>query len=140
MFRKPAKSGVRGAGRSAAAAGTSLIAADCMLQGDVRFSGALHVCGCVRGNLVGEGDALLTLSEHGRIEGNVQAPQVIINGQVRGEIRAGERLQLAAGARVEGDVHYRTLEMAAGAQVNGRMLHAADETPQLPAPTAADGT
>ncbi len=131
MFRRTPKPRITGAS-------TSLIAADSTLHGDIVFSGALHVCGRVIGNVRGEGEALFTLSEQGVVEGNVQAPQVVINGCVRGEIHAGQHLQLAAAARVEGDVHYRTLEMAAGAQVNGRMLHSAGEAPRQLAPPQAE--
>ena len=91
---------------------TSLIARGTIIRGDVRFSGALHLDGRIEGAVLAEGeDAVFTLSEH---------------GQVHGDIHAGERLELAPQARVAGDVHYRTLEMAAGAQVNGRMSHRAD--------------
>jgi cytoskeletal protein CcmA (bactofilin family) len=56
-------------------------------------------------------------------------------------VHAGERLELAPQARIVGDVHYRTLEMAAGAQVNGRMSHRVEGTPprELPAPSSAAG-
>jgi cytoskeletal protein CcmA (bactofilin family) len=60
----------------------------------------------------------------------------MINGQVTGDIYASERLELAPQARVVGDVRYNSLEMAAGAQVNGRMAHqGADHAPrELPSP------
>ncbi len=131
MFRKTRKP-VAGSGS------TSLIATDTTLRGDIVFSGALHVCGRVIGNVRGEGEALFTLSAEGVIEGNVLAPHAVINGSVRGDIHASECLQLAAAARVEGDVHYRSLEMAAGAQVNGRMLHDAEAPKRLAAPAAAE--
>lgn len=131
MFRKTRKS-LAGSGS------TSLIATDTTLRGDITFSGTLHVCGCVIGNVRGDGEALFTLSAEGVIEGGVLAPQAVINGTVRGDIHATQRLHLAAAARVEGDVRYRSLEMAAGAQVNGRMLHNADAPKRLAAPDAAE--
>jgi cytoskeletal protein CcmA (bactofilin family) len=130
MFRKTRK-------RLTAGGATSLIAADTTVRGDITFSGTLHVCGRVIGNVRGDGEALFTLSAEGVIEGSVLAPQAVVNGTVRGDIHATQCLQLAAAARVEGDLHYRSLEMAAGAQVNGRMLHD-DEAPKcLAAPDAA---
>ena len=87
--------------RRAAGASTSLIAADTTLRGDIVFSGALHICGRVIGNVRGEGEAMFTLSEQGVIEGSVQAPYAVINGTVRGDIHADAHLQLAAGARIE---------------------------------------
>ena len=115
---------------------TSLIARGTIIQGDVRFSGALHLDGQIVGSVLAEEQgAVFTLSESGHVQGEIRVPHAIINGQVRGDIHASERLELAPEARVVGDVHYCTLEMAAGAQVNGRMSHQGVEAPrELPAP------
>ena len=115
---------------------TSLIARGTIIQGDVRFSGALHLDGQIIGSVLAEEQgAVFTLSESGHVQGEIRVPHAIINGQVRGDIYATERLELAPEARVTGDVHYQTLEMAAGAQVNGRMSHQATQaTRELPAP------
>jgi cytoskeletal protein CcmA (bactofilin family) len=72
------------------------------------------------------------------VQGEIRVPHAVINGQVQGDVHASERLELAPQARITGDVRYRTLEMAAGAQVNGRMTHAGDVAAprELPAPVA----
>jgi len=119
---------------------TSLIARGTIIEGDVRFSGALHLDGQIVGSVLAEEEgAVFTLSESGQVQGEIRVPHAIVNGQVRGDIYATERLELAAEARVFGDVHYKTLEMAAGAQVNGRMSHQAADLPrELPAPSLRD--
>lgn len=71
--------------------------------------------------------ATLTVSERGSIEGEVRVPYVILNGVVKGDVHANDRVELAANARVEGDVHYRMIEMAMGAEVNGKLVRIADE-------------
>jgi len=119
------------------ASDTSLIARGTLIRGDVRFSGTLHLDGHVEGSVLAEEDgAVFTLSESGIVQGEIRVPHAIVNGRVQGDIHAAERLELAPEARITGDVHYRTLEMAAGAQVNGRMSHHAVELPrELPAPS-----
>lgn len=119
---------------------TSLIARGTLIEGDVRFSGALHLDGQIVGKVLAEeAGAVFTLSESGHVQGEIRVPHAIINGQVRGDIHATERLELAPEARVVGDVHYHTLEMAAGAQVNGRISHQAGELPrELPSPSLRD--
>jgi cytoskeletal protein CcmA (bactofilin family) len=119
---------------------TSLIARGTVIQGDVLFSGALHLDGQIIGSVLAEEEgAVFTLSESGQVQGEIHVPHAVINGQVRGDIHATERLELAPEARVVGDVHYRTLEMAAGAQVNGRISHQSAEAPrELPAPSLVD--
>jgi cytoskeletal protein CcmA (bactofilin family) len=54
---------------------------------------------------------------------------VVINGSVSGDIHASAKVELAAQARIEGNIHYRLLEMAAGAEVNGRIVRE-DSTPR----------
>jgi cytoskeletal protein CcmA (bactofilin family) len=118
---------------------TSLIARGTVIRGDVHFSGTLHLDGRIEGIVQAEEEqAVFTLSENGVVQGEIRVPQAIINGQVVGDIHVNERLELAPQARVTGDVHYRTLEMAAGAQVNGRISHRVAEAPrELPAPQLA---
>ncbi len=124
------------ASTDAHASDTSLVASGTRIQGDVHFSGTLHLDGCIEGCVSAENDsgAVFTLSEHGQVIGEVRVPHAVINGAVKGDIHAAERLELAAQACVEGDVHYRVLEMAAGAQVNGRMVHQKENQRQLPNP------
>ncbi len=114
------------------AAVESLIGSRMSIHGDVEFAGGLHVDGHINGSVVASGrDGTLTLSENGRIEGRVEVACAIINGQVTGDLCATERVELAANARVDGDVHYRMLQVAAGAQVNGRLVRL-DEQRALP--------
>ncbi|HOV56660.1 MAG TPA: polymer-forming cytoskeletal protein [Rhodanobacteraceae bacterium] len=114
---------------------TTLIAKGTVVRGDISFGGALYLEGRVEGTLRAEGgEAVLTLSDQGAVHGEIHAPRVTINGEVRGDIHAGERLELAGAARIEGNVYYKVLEMAAGAQVNGRMVHQAEVPKQLPRP------
>ena len=112
------------------AAATSLIARGVTLRGDVFFSGALHLDGTVEGAIHADtgSDGVLTISETGRVIGRVEVPHAVINGGVTGDIHVTERLELAPLARIDGDVHYQVLEMAAGAQVNGKMVHQAPQT------------
>jgi cytoskeletal protein CcmA (bactofilin family) len=117
---------------------TSLIARGTVIRGDLRFSGALHLDGCIEGTVLAEGDdAMFTLSEHGQVHGEIRVSHAVINGHVTGDVHVSARLELAPNARIDGDLRYHTLEMAAGAQVNGRISRQAEENQrELPAPDA----
>ncbi len=139
------------AGRESPTHQTSLIARGTILRGDVHFSGALHLDGCIEGAVIAEAeDAVLTVSEHGQLIGEVRVAHAVVNGRIDGNVLSDVRLELAAQACISGDVHYRVLEMAAGAQVNGRMVHVGAEvareltTPKAlanaPAATEAEST
>ncbi|MFP5357951.1 MAG: polymer-forming cytoskeletal protein [Gammaproteobacteria bacterium] len=132
----------------------TLIGRQTEVLGDVRFSGGLHVDGKIKGKVVANADknATLSVSESGSIEGNVRVPNIVLNGQVVGDVHASERIQLAARARVTGNVYYKIIQMEGGATVNGQMVHETgevlaaighakpagnEETPESAAATAA---
>lgn len=103
----------------------TLIGQNTELRGDVRFSGGLHIDGIVRGNIIaelGEG-SILSLSERGLIEGEVRVPNVVLNGCVNGDVYSSDHIQLAANAKIKGNVYYKLIEIARGAEVNGNLIH-----------------
>lgn len=104
---------------------TTLISKDSEIVGDIKFSGDLEIQGVVRGNIVAKGDsgATVRVVEGGRVEGEIHAPKVIINGEINGDIHSGEHIELAAKAVVSGNVNYTLIEMVKGAQVNGSLIY-----------------
>ncbi|HUD41463.1 MAG TPA: polymer-forming cytoskeletal protein [Dokdonella sp.] len=126
--------GKSGSGKPVAAI-TTLIAEGTVIRGDVQFDGGLHLDGIIEGSITAEGsEAVLTLSNKGRVHGKISTSNAVINGQVLGDIVAVQRLELAGDARVEGNVYYRVLEMAAGAQINGKMIYQGEAVRQLAGP------
>ena len=122
------------------AAVETIIGAHTQITGDISFSGGLAVDGRVVGSITAADpqNGTFILSEKGHVEGEVRAPQVYVNGELEGDIVAAQKVELAANARVHGNIYYRTLEMAVGAQVNGRIVHEDDPPKQLPKPEEAD--
>ncbi len=118
-----------GKGRGRKAGGNvkidTLIGVHTRIEGNMEFSGGLHVEGTIHGDVHAEpgSDSVLTLCEDGRIEGDVDVPRVVINGTVIGDVHAGDRIELAARARIQGNVYYNLIEMAMGAEVNGNLVH-----------------
>ena len=97
----------------------TLVGPDVVIRGDLEFSGGLYVEGRVEGELRATPGkpASLVLAENGSIHGQVHAPVVVINGCMKG------------------DVHYAVVEMSAGAQLTGRLVHAQPAAQRaLPAP------
>jgi cytoskeletal protein CcmA (bactofilin family) len=102
----------------------TLLGKTARVVGDVEFAGGLHLDGKVVGNIRGaaDGKSQLSVSEHGTVEGSVEAGSVILNGTVNGDIVARERIQLGSEARVNGNVSYGIIEMAPGAVITGRLM------------------
>lgn len=102
----------------------TLIGRTAQVRGDLQFTGGLHLEGRVDGNLSAAAGSL-SVSEHGIVAGSVAVPQVLLDGTVTGDIRAGGRVVLGPKSSVEGDVYYGAIEMAPGARIKGRLLRLA---------------
>jgi len=107
----------------------SLIGQNTEIKGDVVFNGGLHVDGVIKGGVIAEqgNDSVLTLSERGTIEGEVKVPNVVINGTIIGDVHASGHVELAAQAKVHGNVYYSLIEMAMGSEVNGNLVHRSED-------------
>lgn len=104
----------------------SLIGAGTKVAGDVAFEGGLRVDGEIKGNVISassEQHSSLVVSEHARIEGEINVSHLVINGTVIGPVFSSELLELQSHARVTGDVQYNTIEIHLGAVVQGRLVH-----------------
>lgn len=103
----------------------SLIGATTRMEGNVVFQGGLRIDGYVRGDVIaGEGSAgLLVIGENGRVDGNIVAVHLIVNGTVQGSITVSGIVELQPKARVSGEVRYRDVTIHRGAVVEGIMSH-----------------
>ncbi|NQD96600.1 polymer-forming cytoskeletal protein, partial [Pseudomonas sp. CrR25] len=93
--------------------------------------------GRIGGNLLAS-DGMVRVSVEGQVEGEVRAAHVVIDGEVIGDIHASERLELGARARVRGNLYYGLMEMAMGAQIEGRLCHLKDQQRPLELPESLD--
>jgi hypothetical protein len=111
--------------RSKAAPIDSLIGAGTTIVGDLTFKGGMRIDGFVKGTILSEGQtgSTLIVSESGRVEGEIRAPRVVINGEILGPVYATESAELMPKARVAGDLHYRKIEIHMGAQLTGKLIH-----------------
>ena len=118
----------------------TLIGKSAHVHGDVVFQGGLHLDGHIDGAVRSDEarESNLSVSESGSIQGAVRVPNVVLNGTVKGDIHARERVVLGATARVEGDVYYGVIEMTLGAQIVGKLVRLGPEG-QLAAPQEAPG-
>ena len=89
----------------------TLIGRHTHIKGDVSFSGGLRIDGSISGNINATTDeaSLLTLSDHGSIEGEVRVPNLVINGEINGNVYVSQHVELAPKARIHGNLYYRCL-------------------------------
>ena len=117
----------------------SVLGADVAIKGNVEASADLHVDGVVEGDLV---CTSLVQGESSRVEGSINADSARLAGTIKGTINVRE-LVILKSARIDGDVHYETLTIEQGANVNGRFAPDAAKaakpavaTASAPAPVA----
>ena len=116
----------------------TLVGPNSRVNGDLFFEGGCHIDGTVKGNVSADSDSnsALSISEDAIVEGGVTVPYVVLNGIVRGDVFAHQRVELGPTARVIGNVYYNLIEMAIGAEINGKLVHQPDG--QVPLRTRAN--
>ena len=94
----------------------TLVGHNTKIVGDIYFEGGLHVDGLIEGNVhARDPGSRLSISERGQVQGEVRVPEVMLNGMVKGDVYAADRIELGIKARVEG-----TLESDPGRSGNGQ--------------------
>ena len=119
----------------------TLVGSNTTINGDIHFTGGCHVDGTVKGSVTAdlESSSALSVSEDGHVDGGVTVPYVVLNGIVKGDVCASQRVELGATARVIGNVYYNLIEMAIGAEINGKLVHQPDgQVPLLEQTTRID--
>ncbi|HNP35907.1 MAG TPA: polymer-forming cytoskeletal protein [Woeseiaceae bacterium] len=103
----------------------TIVGTETRVNGDLHFAGGLHIDGMVHGNVSADPDSesSVSLAEAATIDGGVTVPYVLLDGIVKGDVFANKRVILGSTARVIGNVYYNLIEMAIGAEINGKLVH-----------------
>jgi cytoskeletal protein CcmA (bactofilin family) len=89
----------------------------CTIRGELEFASAFRVDGRVEGTV--RSKAELLVGEGGSVEGEIEVARCLVGGEVRGTIRASEKVLLHASAKVWADIHTPALVMEDGAFLEG---------------------
>lgn len=102
---------------SQAEPGLSIIAGTMRVVGDIESEGVVKIEGRVQGS-VRVGRQVL-VAKGGLVEGEIQAREAIIGGEVRGNVTATERIEVQPQSVVHGDITTKLLLVQEGGEVNG---------------------
>jgi len=106
----------------------TLIGEGTTIEGTIHFKGGLHVVGSVNGGIRSDDeDSVLIVSEDSLVTGDIKVSHLIVNGQIDGNVFVNGKVELFDQARINGDVHYQSLELPVGAVVNGNLINEASE-------------
>jgi cytoskeletal protein CcmA (bactofilin family) len=106
-----------------------MIGEESRFRGDISVSGSARIDGEFEGSLVATESVII--GKCGVVRADVQARDMVVAGAVAGNLMAHDRVELHAGARVDGDIETRTLIVDEGVTFNGKCV--------MPEPVAAPG-
>lgn len=88
------------------------------LKGELSFEASFRIDGNYEGTIRSSGR--LVVGDSGVVDGDVQVSHVLVSGEVRGAVEAGEQLHIAPGGRVRADITTPSLVIEDGAIFEGR--------------------
>ena len=97
---------------------SGFIGSGTVLTGETTFHAMLRVDGHLTGSVSSEGGTLIVGSS-GRVDANIHVASAMINGMVKGDIIATERLELGRTARIAGNIQAPRLVIEDGAILEG---------------------
>ena len=95
----------------------------CTIKGELEFSNSFRIDGLVEGSVRSRSE--LVIGEDGTVEGEIDVARCLVGGQVRGTIKASEKVVLHASAKVFGEIHAPAVVMEDGAFLEGKVDMAA---------------
>ncbi len=122
----------------------TVIGADAKFKGELSFDKGVRVEGSFDGEIKSKGT--LHIAEGAHVTANVEAANVTIEGECKGNLTVGEKLHLKSTARMEGDMRTNRLEIADGAIFAGNVIvgqssgGAGRSSASAPRPMSADGS
>ena len=91
------------------------------LTGNIYIEGDTHIHGKVTGNISGDSTKTLFIEYSGQVQGNIEGLNVIIQGQLLGDIIDGQRVEATSSARVKGTIESKKLQIFPGAKIMGNI-------------------
>ena len=117
------------------AGSTSLLSRSVKIEGEIQGEENLHIDGRIKGAVRLNGDVLI--GNAGIVEAEIEAENIVIQGQVTGNVTARQQLEIQPSGKLFGDCTARSIDIKEGAVFEGRsnMIRSAT-APSKPAPKA----
>ena len=100
----------------------NIISEGTRINGEIRLDQVTRVHGVLNGQIHGSNGSRIILAESGLIEGEIDADEILIEGFVRGNIRARGKVFISRTGRVVGNVQTPSLQMEFGSHFDGKCL------------------
>ena len=111
----------------------TVVGENCVIEGDVTFEKTIEVHGKIIGTLkIAENctSATLIIKKTGIVEGDVFGSDVMIEGEVVGNVSGKKEIKIENSAFISGNVYYDILDVQGGATINGNLIRNKGKEPQ----------
>ncbi len=112
----------------------TLIGVHSVFTGNLSFEGAVRIDGRFEGNIQSEKDGTLIVSEGAFIKGEVNVPNLVLHGDINGNVCASHSLKIGVKGVLNGDVEYKVITLEEGSAINGRCTRIDDVDGQVRKP------
>ncbi len=100
---------------------------DTEIKGDLFFKGTFRVDGRFKGKV--DSESILIIGDSGKVEADIKIGHLIINGEIKGNIHASEKVEVNANGRVFGTITSPKLIVEEGAYLEAT-CQTSDKTSQ----------
>jgi cytoskeletal protein CcmA (bactofilin family) len=105
----------------------NILAHTSLCRGDLSADGAFRIDGWVEGSV--ESRSAVVIGESGAVRGNVRGTDVVVAGQVLGNVICSGHLEILASGKIEGDIDAQSVRIETGGIFRGTS-HMGTETPE----------
>lgn len=113
----------------------TVLGAGTEFEGLLTFRGRARVDGLLKGEIAGHG--LLVIGAEARAEARITVDELVVAGEIEGDVCARRRVELLATGCIRGDVATPRLAIAEGGRLLGRCTTGASAKPsEMPPPPA----
>ena len=85
----------------------SVIGRGTEFEGTIRTKETIRVEGFVKGDIISEGTVII--GNGGNVDGKIKAVNILVGGEVHGELFATEKIEANSSGRIFGDLHTKGL-------------------------------
>jgi cytoskeletal protein CcmA (bactofilin family) len=115
----------------------TILGPDAAFKGELTFEKGMKVHGRLEGKIASPGR--LHVAKEAKVQADVEAGTIIIEGEVHGNLLASDRIELKASSRYEGDLTAAKLVVDEGAVFKGHVTVGPEAAKNRPPQTSAPG-
>ena len=113
----------------------TILGPDATFKGELTFEKGMRLMGRVEGKIQSPGR--LHVAREAKVQADVEAGSIIVEGEVKGNLIASDRIELKQTARYEGDLRATKLTVDEGAIFSGHVSVGPDSVKNRPPTSAA---